>query len=270
MSNSQVSSGPTRQPVRADRPRRPGAGTVHDAGMATERTGITRTAAIAAAVVAALSVVYAVFYLIVAPAAQRGSDPDAMFRSYLAAPTGMRVASLCLFISGVLTTLVYAGLHGLAGRLSDSVRTWALALGVVSGVATTAHGLTNLINMNTLAHAYARGDAVTRAAVVVTHSAALTVDPRGLATFGLVGAVVFAFSWHLRDDSPKLSILGQVLGVDMALLFVASATSSAVPILITGGLASLILGPAWWLGVARRLGRVEAPAAVMAQPAVAG
>ena len=41
----------------------------------------------------------------------------------------------------------------------------------------------------------------------------------------------------------------------MVLLFASSAFAATVPILITGGLASVILGPAWWLSVARLLHR---------------
>src|SRR5690349_11469144 len=111
--------------------------------MADEPTtsGLTRLAAAAAVGVGALSLVYAVCYLFVAPSAQRGADVDAYFTSYLANPTGLRVASFCLFVSGVLTTLVYAALHGTDGRLPRTWRTWALALGTAAGVATSAHGL---------------------------------------------------------------------------------------------------------------------------------
>jgi hypothetical protein len=219
--------------------------------MADEPTapGLTRLAAGAAIAVGALSLVYAVFYLFVAPSAQRGADVDAYFTSYVGNPTGLRVASACLFVSGVLTTLVYAALSGLDGRLPRHWRTWALAVGSVAGVATSAHGLGDLYGVDKLAHTYASGDAATKAAAVVAHGLPSQVDPRGLATFGVVGLVVFAFSWHLRDRNRILGVLGLVLGVDMVLLFAASAFSSTVPILVTGGLASVVLGPAWWVGV---------------------
>jgi hypothetical protein len=38
---------------------------------------------------------------------------------------------------------------------------------------------------------------------------------------------------------------------DMVALFVASAAGVNAVVLVTGGLASVVLGPAWWLGVAR-------------------
>lgn len=215
--------------------------------------GLARAAALAGALVGLLSLVYAVFYLFVAPSAQRGTDVDALFRSYVAHPTGLRVASLCLAVSGVLTTLVYAALRATSGALPPAVLRWALALGTVSGVATTLHGLGDLIAVDKAAHAYVDGNDAVKAAVVVAHDVPSPVDPRGLATFGLVGIVVFVFSWHLRPQSRVLGILGMVLGVDMVLLFGSSAFALGVPILVTGGLASVVLGPAWWFGVAARL-----------------
>src|SRR5947208_259588 len=97
--------------------------------------------------------------------------------------------------------------------------------------------------------------AATRAVAAVAHATISQVDPRGLATFGIVGLVVFAFSRHVRQRSRFVGLLGQILGVDMVLLFASSAFAATVPILITGGLASVILGPAWWLSVARLLHR---------------
>jgi hypothetical protein len=223
--------------------------------------GLSRIASAAAVVVALLSLLYAVFYLVVTPSAQRGTSADALFRSYVAHPTGLRVASLCLFVSGVLTTLVYAALRAMPGSLSESMRTWAFALGTVAGVATSVHGLADLIGLDKLAHAYVAGDATTQAAVVVAHAAPAAVDPRGFATFGLVGIVVFVFSWNLRGRAATsqrwVPTLGLVLGVDMVLLFLASAFASTVPILITGGLASVVLGPAWWIGVGGLIARED-------------
>ena len=231
-----------------------------------------RLAAAAAATIGTLSIVYAIGYLVITPSVQRGADVAAAYRSYLAHPAGPRIAALCLLLSGVLTTVVYAGLHAVPGKLPASWRTWALALGTVSGVATSVHGLVSLIDNDKLAHAYTDGDAAARAAVVVARTTTSAADPRGLATFALVGIVVLAFSRHLRETSPKLAVLGYVAGTDLLLLFLASASGAAVPILVTGGLASLVLGPAWWFGVARRLVRSDgtgvsdrAPAATAAR-----
>jgi hypothetical protein len=220
-----------------------------------------RAAASAAGIVGLLSLVYAVFYLFVAPSVQRGSNVDAALRSYVSNPTGLRVASLCLLVSGLLTTVVYAALHAVPGELSSSVRTWALALGAVSGTATAAHGLADLIDLDKVAQAYVNGDAATQAAATVVHATVSQVDPRGLATFGIVGVVIFVFSRHVRERNRFVAVLGQILGVDMVLLFLASAFTSTIAILITGGLASVVLGPLWWVSVGLWLYR-GAPATV--------
>jgi hypothetical protein len=41
----------------------------------------------------------------------------------------------------------------------------------------------------------------------------------------------------------------------MALLFLATAIGIGSLVLLTGGLASVVLGPIWWIGVARLLWR---------------
>jgi hypothetical protein len=46
-----------------------------------------------------------------------------------------------------------------------------------------------------------------------------------------------------------------VLGLDMVALFLATATGVGPLVLLTGGLASVVLGPIWWISVARMLSR---------------
>lgn len=209
-----------------------------------------RIGAASAAAVAALSLLYALAYLVITPAAQRESDVEAFYRSYLDDPTGARLASLCLLLSGLLvgTTVV-----ALARRYAGSAVTWATILGVVAGLATAAHGLTNLLGVDELARDYAAGDAATRAAIAVAHSAPSAIDPRGLATFGVAGLVALMLGLTVRADDRRLGTLGIVLGVDMVLLFLATAVGVSALVLLTGGLASVIVGPAWWLSVARHL-----------------
>lgn len=57
----------------------------------------------------------------------------------------------------------------------------------------------------------------------------------------------------VRGDRPRLGLLGIVLGIDMVLLFVATAAGIGPLVLPTGGLASVVLGPMWWVSVARLL-----------------
>ena len=214
----------------------------------------------AALTVAVSSLVYAVAYLFVAPSEQRGSDISAFFRSYAAHPAGMRVASVCLAVSGVVTGIAAVALRDrcVAGT-STSLR-WATTAAVAGGLFTAAHGLQGLIEVDRLAHRFTTGDAATRAAIVVVHAAPAPTDPRGLATFGLAGLVALVFGGALRAEHRGLGRLGLVYGADLALLFAATAAGADALVLLTGGLASVALGPAWWIGVARLLWTDTVPA----------
>jgi hypothetical protein len=218
--------------------------------------------AMSAGVVGALSLLYAVAYLGITPADQRGNDIDKFLRSYLAHPAGLRLAATCLMLSGLISGLAVVALIGRREehRTSRSL-TWAGIVAVIAGLATSAHGLADLVGVDKLAHRYATGDAATRAAVAVVHVTPSPVDPRGLATFAAGGLVALVVGLSLRVAHPRLGRLGVVLGVDMVLLFVANAIGINALVLITGGLASVVLGPIWWFGIATVLWRNDLPAA---------
>jgi len=212
-----------------------------------------RLAGVSAVAVAGLSLLYAVAYLGITPSDQRGTDADAFYRSYLAHPTGARIASTCLLLSGLIVGIPIVAIARRFAAQGPSALAWAGIVGVVGGVATAAHGLTGLIAVDKLAHQYATGDAATRAAVVVAGAKPSEVDPRGLATFCLAGLVALAFGLALRPTKPRLGTLGVVLGVDMVVLFVATAVGIGPLVLVSGGLASVVLGPAWWVSLGRVL-----------------
>jgi hypothetical protein len=220
-----------------------------------------RLAAVAAGAVAVLSLVYALAYLVITPAAQRASDVDDFYRSYLDDPTGSRLASLCLLVSGLLVGIAVVGLTRRYQAEAPGALSWARILGVVAGFATAAHGLVTLLGVNELADKYDTGDAATRAAVAVAHASPSEVDPRGLATFCAAGLAVLVVGAAIRRLEPRLGLLGVVLGVDMVLLFLATAAGIGPLVLLTGGLASVVLGPVWWISVARRMWAGQAPAA---------
>ena len=214
-----------------------------------------RIAAGAAGAVAGLSVLYAIAYLGLTPAAQREADVDAFYQSYLDDPTGARIASTCLLLSGLAAGLAVVALARRYAGNAPAALSWAAIVGVAGGLATAAHGLTQLIGVDELAGDYASGDAATRAAVAVAHATPSQVDPRGLATFCAAGLVALVLGLAIRPDKPRLGLLGVVLGTDMVVLFVATAVGIGSLVLLTGGLASVVLGPMWWVAVARLLWR---------------
>lgn len=220
-------------------------------------TTFERIGAIAAAAVAALSLLYTVAYLGITPPTQRADNIDQFFQSYLAHPTGLRMAATCLFLSGLVSGVAVVGL---VRRLNArQALQWAAIVGVVGGFATAAHGLADLVGVDKLAHRYAAGDGAARAAIAVAHVAPSPVDPRGLATFCAGGLVALTLGLALRPRHRRLGLLGVVLGIDMVVLFIANAVGINALVLLTGGLASVVLGPVWWFGIASVLWRSDQP-----------
>jgi hypothetical protein len=85
-----------------------------------------------------------------------------------------------------------------------------------------------------------------------------TTDPRGFATFGLAGVWMLALGLSARGAATlpgSLATLAIVGGVDLILLFGATVAQSTPLILVTGGLAAVILGPAFWIWSGRILSR---------------
>jgi len=83
-------------------------------------------------------------------------------------------------------------------------------------------------------------------------------DPRGFATFGLAGVWMLALGLSARGSATvpgRLATLGIVGGIDLILLFFATVAGSTPFILLTGGLASVVLGPAFWIWSGRVLSR---------------
>ncbi len=224
-----------------------------------------RIAAVAGAGVAVLSLLYAIAYLGITPAEQRASDVDDFYRSYLAHPTGARIASTCLLLSGLAVGTTVVALSRRFAANAPAALSWARVVGVVAGLATAAHGLATLLGVDELARDYESGDAAMRAAVAVAHAAPSEVDPRGLATFCAAGLVAFVLGSAIRPERRRLGQLGVALGIDMVVLFVATAVGIGPLVLLTGGLASVVLGPIWWISVARLL---WAPAGVPARSEV--
>jgi hypothetical protein len=214
---------------------------------------LEKIAAFSAVVVAGLSLLYAVAYLVIAPAEQRKSDVDAFYRSYLAHPGGMRIASTCLLVSGFIVGLPAVALRRrLLGRAATA-STWAAIVGVAAGYATSAHALWSLVGTDRLAQHFASADGATHAAIVLAHVTPSPIDPFGIAKFAFAGLAVLLFGAALRPSRRGLGTLGIVLGVDMVALFVANSVGSTPAVLLTGGLASVILGPVWWVSIGRML-----------------
>src|SRR5690349_5753736 len=133
-------------------------------GIQMKDNSLARTGGLSSLVVAGLSIVYAIAYLFITPAAQRGSDLAVFFSSFAADPTGRQLANLCFVFSGVLGTFTVAAVSERLRPLSAGWSRWALVVGMLALVATGIHGFYNFVVTPIQANLYNGGDAATRAA----------------------------------------------------------------------------------------------------------
>ena len=185
----------------------------------------SRRAGFQAYLVAAFSLVYAVVFL-------------GFVRNH---PENIQAAGLAWALiagAGLAATVTTTSV---AARVGGDARWWLTALGVGYGLMSTAHG--------------------TFAAVAVEQGIATTdlspTDPRGLATFGLAG--LWALTVGLETIAgnaawPRsLGWLALVTGLDLIVLYVATVAAIDGVILVSGGLASVIFVPAFWIWTGRLL-----------------
>ena len=192
--------------------------------MAIDRP-FSRRAGFQAYLIAAFSLVYAAVYL-------------GFLRNH---PENVQAAALAwaLIAGGGLSATIAT--TSTAARVGGDARWWLTALGVGYGLLSATHG--------------------TLAAIAAEQGVATTdlspTDPRGLATFGLAG--LWALTLGLETIAgngtlPRsLGWLAIVAGLDLIVLFIATVGAVEGLILVSGGLASVILVPAFWIWTGRLL-----------------
>ena len=185
----------------------------------------SRRAGFQAYLIAAFSLVYAVVFL-------------GFVRNHPENTQAAALASALIAGGGLAATIATTSA---AARVGGDARWWLTALGVGYGLLSAAHG--------------------TFEAIAIEQSVALPAisptDPRGLATFGLAG--LWAFTLGLETVAgngtlPRnLGWLAVGTGLDLIVLFIATVAASENLILLSGGLASVILVPAFWIWTGRVL-----------------
>jgi hypothetical protein len=186
--------------------------------------GFARRAGMCAYLVAALSIAYAVVYLGVA-----SRDPDDRSANALA---------YTLIAAGALAASVAT--VGMSERAGASNARWLAPFGIGYALLSAAHGAYSAILAGS---GLAAGDLS-------------PTDPRGLATFGLAGIWMLALGLTARGAGTlprNLAVVAIVGGIDLIVLFFATVAGSTPAILVSGGLASVVLGPAFWIWSGRLL-----------------
>jgi hypothetical protein len=183
-----------------------------------------RRGGLAAYAVAAFSILYAIVYLGLVR-----TDPNNATASTLA---------WALIAAGAISATVATGAVG--AYIGGSIGMWLTAFGIAYSLLSATHG------------AYAAiADAQGFADLDLSPT-----DPRGFATFGLAGVWLIVVGRELTrrtDLRPRYAQLATVAGIDLLILFAATVLNSSVAILVTGGLASVVLGPIFWTMTGRLL-----------------
>lgn len=199
-----------------------------------------RFGGISAILVGVLSILYAIFFLVIARQAQY---------------VGALGSWIILAASGIFSSAAYVALYQRLRGTAEGFALWALLLGVAASFATMVHGVYEALLLTRL-RAGDPGEAAIRAAQQVPSQ----VDPAGLAAFFVVGIVALIFGWLIVRGVALPRNLGYV-GIFNALLliilFFASAGEIQSLILISGGLTSVIVGPIWWIWLGLQLMRTS-------------
>lgn len=185
-----------------------------------------RFGGISAMIVGLLSILYAVFYLVIARQA---------------AYVGTLGSWLILGVSGILSSAAFVALYQRVRHVDEGYGLWALLLGVMASFATLIHGVY---------------EAQLLTGGVSGPQVASEIDPAGLATFGVTGLVAFVFGrliLHSGMLPQRLGQLGMINAVLLVVLFFATFSGSQNVILLSGGLTSVIVGPIWWIWLGSEL-----------------
>lgn len=182
----------------------------------------------AAWAVAALSVAYAAVYLgVVRPSGGANTTAVLLTDAFIA-------------VSGIVVTVVAAAL---GERIAGAEGSWITVVGVGWALLSATHGI--------FAFAADLGD------VAVPQIS--STDPRGFATFGLAGVwtiVVGILARQGRGGLPRgLGALGVAAGIDLVALFLATLFGADTLVTVFGGLAAVVLGPAFWMWTGNALQR---------------
>lgn len=153
-------------------------------------------------------------------------------------------ASILLMLGGLLSTVILFHLGTTLFPVNEPVARWALVIGMIASVMTVAHAGYDLANQ------FHPPDAAVDLAGYPN-----SVDPRGLATFGLAGVAYLTLATLMsRSDSyaKGLARLGQALGAILIVIYlgrliILDPENIVVRIALAAGIVSNTAF-LWWLG----------------------
>jgi hypothetical protein len=212
----------------------------------------TRFGGLSAMIVGALSILYAIFFLVIT----RQSESVGTLGSWI-----------ILALSGIFSSAALVALYERLRPTSEGFALWGLALGLFSSFATLMHGAYQALMLIALPSAGQNQ----QAAIELVRMVPSQIDPAGLGTFGLIGLASLVTGILIMSGGRLPRALGYLAvanAVLLIVLFFASAANAQTLILISGGLTSVILGPIYWIWLGRELRR-EAQPAITPAPSMA-
>ena len=182
--------------------------------------------------IAGLSIIYAVVFL-------------GFVRGHPEAHRAAAIANACIAVSGLLVTVAAAAIGSRIGSESPAGATFEFGIDAGAWIGLFGVGYALLSAVHGAFAAISELGGTTPPGISPT-------DPRGFATFGLAGSWMLVLGLvapgTLGGWPGWLTPVALVGGVDLIALFVATVAGAEIPILVTGALASVVLGPAFWIG----------------------
>lgn len=209
----------------------------------------TRFGGLSAIIVGLLSILYAIFFLIIS----RQNES-----------LGATGSWIILAMSGIFSSAAFVVLYERLRPTSEGFALWALVLGLFSSFATLTHGAYQALLLMTLPSA-AESE---RAAIELVRMVPSQIDPSGLGTFGVIGLASLVIGMLILAGQRLPRAMGYLAVVNAVLLitlFFATAAGAQTLILLSGGLTSVVVGPIWWVWLGRELRRE--PQMAIADPA---
>lgn len=158
---------------------------------------------------------------------------------------GLLLSSFLLTAGGLLTLVVVVALYYRLRGIDAGMALLALALSMAGLLGSALHGAYDLANQ-----IHPPDPSLPDLSGLPS-----TVDPRGLATFGLVGAALFLFSWLMRRSgqySKGLVSLGFISGTLMVVLYLGRLIllNPTNPLVLgVAALTGLIVNPAFYISL---------------------
>jgi len=154
-------------------------------------------------------------------------------------------STITRLVTGILLVVVFVALHALVRGHEPELALVALGVGVVGALASVLHGAYDLADLVKPQHV--RSDLPSE------------VDPRGFATFALIGLGILLFGWLARRAAAlpgAVTVLGLVAGVLLVIVWLGRMIAldpNDDVIRVAALAAGLVAVPGFELGLARRV-----------------